>query len=105
VVWGNFDNKVIMILLKLLKNKYFLTTIGIIVWLLFFDKNDVFSQAELITKLNKLKSDRDYYATAIKNNRAEIEELKTNKKSLEKFAREKYHMKRDNEDVYVIIKK
>lgn len=94
-----------MFFIKLIKNKYFLTTIGIIVWLLFFDKNDVFSQAELITKLNKLKSDREYYIAEIKSNRAEIEELKTNKKSLEKFAREKYHMKKDNEDVYVIIKK
>lgn len=90
---------------KFIKNKYLLTTIGIIVWLLFFDKNDVFSQAELNGKLNKLKADRDYYLTEIENNKREIEELKTNKKSLEKFAREKYHMKKDNEDVYVIVKK
>lgn len=94
-----------MILVKLIKNKYFLTTIGIIVWLLFFDKNDVFSQSELITKLNKLKADRNYYIQEIQNNKMAIEDLKTNKKSLEKFAREKYHMKRDNEDVYVIVKK
>lgn len=94
-----------MLLLKLIKNKYFLTTIGIIVWLLFFDKNDVFSQAELITKLNKLKSDRDYYITEIQNNKMEIEDLRTNKKSLEKFARERYLMKKDNEDIYVIVKK
>lgn len=94
-----------MFFVRLIKNKYFLTTIGIIVWLIFFDKNDVFSQAELITKLNKLKSDREYYSQEIKNNISEINELKTNKKSLEKFAREKYHMKRDNEDVYVIVKK
>lgn len=92
-------------MLKLIKNKYFLTTIGIIVWLLFFDKNDVFSQAELITKLNKLKSDRDYYITEIQNNKMEIEDLRTNKKSLEKFARERYLMKKDNEDIYVIVKK
>jgi cell division protein FtsB len=91
--------------LKLIKNKYLLTTIGIVVWLLFFDKNDVFSQADLIGKLNELKADRNYYISEIENNRREIEELKTNKKSLEKFAREKYHMKKDNEDVYVIVKK
>ncbi len=91
--------------LKLIKNKYLLTTIGIVVWLLFFDKNDVFSQAELMGKLNELKADRNYYITEIENNKREIEELKTNKKSLEKFAREKYHMKKDNEDVYVIVKK
>lgn len=94
-----------MKILKLIKNKYFLTTIGIVVWLLFFDKNDVFSQADLMGKLNKLNGDRNYYLSEIENNKREIEELKTNKKSLEKFAREKYHMKKDNEDVYVIVKK
>lgn len=91
--------------LKFIKNKYLLTSVGIIVWLLFFDKNDVFSQMELSGKLNKLKADRDYYISEIENNRREIEELKTNKKSLEKFAREKYHMKKDDEDVYVIVQK
>lgn len=94
-----------MFILKILKNKYVLTIIGIVVWLLFFDKNDVFSQAELISKLNKLKTDRDYYITEIKNNKLAIEDLKNNKKSLEKFAREKYLMKKDNEDVYVFVKK
>ncbi|HRD36992.1 MAG TPA: septum formation initiator family protein [Bacteroidia bacterium] len=94
-----------MILIKFIKNKYFLTTIGIIVWLLFFDKNDVFSQMELMGKLNKLRADKTYYLAEIKNNRDAIEDLKTNKKSLERFAREKYLMKKDNEDVYVIVKK
>ena len=94
-----------MILIKFIKNKYFLTTIGIIVWLLFFDKNDFFSQMELMGKLNKLRADKTYYLAEIKNNRDAIEDLKTNKKSLERFAREKYLMKKDNEDVYVIVKK
>jgi len=92
-------------LLKIIRNKYLLTTIGIIVWLLFFDKNDVFSQMELMGRLNKLRTDKTYYLAEIKNNRDAIKELKTNKKSLERFAREKYLMKMDNEDVYVIVKK
>lgn len=91
--------------LNIIRNKYLLTTIGIIVWLLFFDKNDVFSQMELMGKLNKLRADKTYYLAEIKNNRDAIEDLKTNKKSLERFAREKYLMKKDNEDVYVIVKK
>ncbi|MBN8691983.1 MAG: septum formation initiator family protein [Bacteroidetes bacterium] len=91
--------------LNIIRNKYLLTIIGIIVWLLFFDKNDVFSQMELMGKLNKLRADKTYYLAEIKNNRDAIEDLKTNKKSLERFAREKYLMKKDNEDVYVIVKK
>ena len=94
-----------MKILKLLKNKYFLTTIGIIIWLLFFDKNDVFTQADLMGKLNKLETERDYYIAQIENNKNDINELKTNPESLEKFAREKYLMKKDNEDVFVLVNK
>ena len=94
-----------MFLFRLIKNKYFLTTIGIIVWLLFFDKNDVFTQMDLMNKLGKLQAERDYYLAEIENNRNDIKELQTNKESLEKFAREKYLMKKDNEDVYVVVKK
>jgi cell division protein FtsB len=94
-----------MFILKIIKNKYFLTTISIVVWLLFFDKNDVFTQYDLISKLNKLQADRDYYIAEIEHNKNDITELQTNKKSLEKFAREKYLMKKDNEDVFVIVNK
>ena len=94
-----------MKILKLLKNKYFLTTISIVVWVLCFDKNDVLTQADLIKKLNKLEGERDYYVTEIQNNKNDINELKTNPESLEKFAREKYLMKKDNEDVFVLVSK
>lgn len=94
-----------MFLLKLIKNKYFLTITALIVWLLFFDKNDVFTQHETIAKLNKLKADQGYYISEIEKNKVELQELKTNTESLEKFAREKYLMKRDNEDVFVFVTK
>lgn len=92
-----------MFLLKVLKNKYFLTLVGLIVWLVFFDKNDVFSQYELIRKCRKLEKDKEYYLTEIANNKANLNELRTNKKSLETFSREKYLMKKENEDVYVFV--
>ncbi len=94
-----------MVILKILKNKYFLVIIGLIVWLLYFDKNDVFTQFDLVSKCNKLNTEKDYYITEIENNKKEIVELQTNKESLETFAREKYLMKRDNEDVFVIVTK
>ncbi|MBA3664993.1 MAG: septum formation initiator family protein [Bacteroidetes bacterium] len=94
-----------MFLLKILKNKYFLTTLAIIAWLLFFDKNDVFSQWDLIKKCRKLEKEREYYISSIENNKNELKELQTNKKSLETFAREKYLMKKDNEDVFVFVTK
>lgn len=94
-----------MFLLKILKNKYFLTITGIVVWLLFFDKNDVFTQYELIQKCHKLDKERAYYQAEIENNRMNLKELMTNKKSLETFSREKYLMKKDNEDVFVFVAK
>ena len=94
-----------MVVLNILKNKYFLVIISLIVWLLYFDKNDVFTQFELVTKCNKLNTEKEYYISEIEKNKKEIVELQNNKKSLETFAREKYHMKRDNEDVFVFVQK
>jgi hypothetical protein len=94
-----------MFLLKFFKNKYFLTCIAIFGWLLFFDKNDVFTQWDLVQKCKKLETERNYYISAIGDNRFHLNELTTNKKSLETFAREKYLMKKDNEDVYVFVVK
>lgn len=94
-----------MFLLKLLRNKYFLTVAGIIVWLLFFDKNDVFTQYELIDKCHKLNKEKEYYIAEIENNKLSLNELRTNKASLETFSREKYLMKKDNEDVFVFVAK
>lgn len=95
----------IMMIIKIIKNKYFLTITGIIVWLLFFDKNDVFTQYELIDRCRKLNKEKEYYISEIENNKLSLQELRTNKKSLETFSREKYLMKRDNEDVFVFVAK
>lgn len=94
-----------MVILKILKNKYLLVIIGLFFWLLYFDKNDVFTQFDLIKKCNKLNSEKDYYIAEIENNKKEILELQNNIESLETFAREKYLMKRDNEDVFIFVQK
>lgn len=90
---------------SILRNKYLLTLIGLGIWISFFDRNDLFTQMEMARKIEKLNNERDYYITEIANNKREMVELQTNMKSLEKFAREKYLMKKDNEDVFVIVKK
>ena len=81
------------------------TITGLLVWLLFFDKNDVFTQYDMVEKWNKKKKEKSYYLTEIDNNRNNLNELRTNKKSLETFSREKYLMKKENEDVYVFVTK
>lgn len=89
--------------LHFLKNKYVITVIAMITWLIFFDKNDVITQHELIMQCEKLEKDKEYYLSEINSHRQQLHELKTNKKSLETFSREKYLMKKDNEDVFVFV--
>jgi len=88
-----------------LKNKYLLTTIFLGVWILFFDKNDVSTQLELRKEVKDLQEERDYYFNEINTISYDLHELSTNPKTLEKFAREKYYMKRDNEDIFVLVEK
>lgn len=84
-------------------NRYMFTFLGFLVWLTFFDKHDFILQHSYRNKLNDLKNERDYYIEQIEKNKAEMEELFTSNRNLEKFAREKYYMKRDQEDVFVFV--
>lgn len=91
-------------LLELIRNKYFLTVAAFIVWMLFFDKNDMLSQYEFRSEVNKLQEEKDFYERETAKVKQDLNELNTNLNTAEKFAREKYFMKKDNEDVFVIIK-
>ncbi len=86
-----------------MRNKYLLTIVGLAVWIAFFDKNDLKTQLELRDDVKKLEEERNYYASEINQITSDIKELNTNPKTLEKFAREKYLMKKDNEDIFVIV--
>ena len=88
----------------ILWNKYFISVVAIIVWVAFFDKNDLMSQYELRQKLHQLRTERYYYEDEIEKSKNDMNELRTNPANLEKFAREKYLMKKDNEEIFVIVK-
>ena len=91
-------------LIDLVKNKFFLVTIAFLVWMIFFDKNDLFSQYQYHQQVSKLRQERDFYKKETDEVSTELSELTTDKAALEKFAREKYLMKKENEDVYVVVK-
>lgn len=91
-------------LLPYLKNKYILTLLTFIVWLSFFDRNDFIIQYEYRSKLKELQKELRYYDTEIERSKKDYDALMTNPKNLEKFARERYFMKKDNEDIFVIVK-
>lgn len=88
---------------KIIRNKYLLVILALGIWLLFFDKNDLFSQWARRAEVKKLENDVKYYRTEIERNRKEMLELQSNPKLLEKFAREHYLMKRDNEDIFILV--
>lgn len=85
-----------------LKNKYFIAVAVFCTVILFLDKNDLFSQLDRRRELHKLEQSKAFYTTQIAAERKELEGLKTDPAVLEKYAREKYLMKRDNEDLFLI---
>ncbi len=86
-----------------LRNKYILTFIAFILWLLLFDSNNLIARYKEIRNLHKLRYEREYYLNRIEEDKRKLHELKTDNRNLEKFAREQYRMKRSDEDLYVII--
>jgi cell division protein DivIC len=88
---------------KTLKNKYILTAAAFAVWMLFFDNRDVITtHFKHRAELNRLEESRVYYQAEIDKTRRELQQLKSDPRILEKYAREKYRMKKDNEDLFVI---
>ena len=85
-----------------LKNKYLLTGAFFIVWMLFFDPKDILSDFERRDKLNELQSSELHLKQLITKSHQELDLLKNNAQSIEKYAREKYMMKKDNEDLFIV---
>jgi cell division protein DivIC len=85
------------------RNKYVLTIIIFLIWLLLLDSNNLISRFKEIRALQKLRTEREYYQKKIETDRRKLQELKTDDESLEKFAREQYRMKRPDEDLYIIL--
>ena len=83
-------------------NKYLITGIAFALWMLFFDRNDVITQVKRISELNHLQKSEKLMTQKIADTKHELELLKTNPATLERYAREKYLMKKDNEDLFIV---
>lgn len=88
-----------------LRNFYVISLLIFLFWMLFLDSNDLISQAKLSSKLKNLEAERAHYLEKIDEVEKDREELLSNSELLEKFAREKYLMRRKTEDLYVIVEK
>ncbi|WP_448519033.1 FtsB family cell division protein [Rhodoflexus sp.] len=85
-----------------LNNFYVIFAGSFLLWMAFFDGNNLYSQYEQRKRINELRQERDFYKTNVDRLEKEIAELNHNPKMLEKFAREKYLMKKPNEDIYIV---
>lgn len=86
---------------KIITNKYVIILSVFIIWMVFFDENSLLNHMEFNKEIDKLESEKEYYKSEIYKDSTLIHKLE-NKKEQEKFAREQYHMKKENEDIYLI---
>ena len=87
--------------LKILANRYVLVLIFFTIWILFLDNYSYLEHRVLDKEIEEIEDNINYYKTEIKKDSASIKHLKNNDR-VEKYAREKYYMKRENEDIYII---
>lgn len=86
---------------KFLSNKYVWVLLFFVVWMLFLDNYSYFDHRVLNNEIEELEDNAEYYKEEIKKDKEQIKQLK-NPTQIEKYAREKYFMKKDSEDIYII---
>lgn len=87
---------------NILKNKYFLVITGFLVWMTFFDEKDWKSVSAKIARLDSLQRTKQEMDAKIVATNAEYYQLQTSAKNLEKYGRDKYMMKKSNEEVFQV---
>jgi len=97
--------KLLSFIPSFIKNKFFIAAAVFAVVILFLDRNNFFTRLERDKELRDLEKSKQHYTSEIAAEQKELQALKTNPATLEKYAREKYLMKRDNEDLFIISEK
>lgn len=87
---------------SILSNKYLVALIVFAVIMLFTDHNNIFEQMDRKRELKQLQDKKTYYQQEIEKTKKQLADLSNNSAALEKYAREKFLMKRDNEDVFIL---
>lgn len=101
-MWKNFQKRIKSIP-TFFKSPFLIGGLLFAVWMTFFDENNFITQYHRYAQLTDLLEKKEYYVEQIAKTDKEYKELTTNPATQEKFAREHYWMKRDNEDVFVIV--
>ena len=93
--------KIVRFFFTIISNRYTLALAAFIIWVVFFDESNMFVQRQRTQELVQLNKKIDYYKTQVTQARQELKDLDNDPAALEKYAREKYFMKRDNEEVFI----
>lgn len=91
--------------LRAVRNKYLIAIVAFVIWMLFFDRHDMATQYGYYSQLKELKAEKAFYTTEIGRITKAIEDLNTDPQEQQRVARERYQMKKDNEDIFVIVEK
>jgi len=94
--------EIIKLLLLKLKSPFILIGLLFVLWMLFFDSNSYLNHNRLSNDIDQLQKDQQHYKEEIIKDSIALEEL-SSPEGLEKYAREKYHMKKENEEIFLII--
>ena len=86
---------------KFLSNRYVWVLLSFLIWMVFLDNYSYFGHRVLDKQIKELQDNKEYYLQEIKKDQEKIKKL-NNPDETEKYAREKYYMKKDSEDVYII---
>lgn len=86
---------------KILSNKYFLILLVFVAWMFYFDANSFFVHKELSDEIKELENNKEYFQNEISGDKEFIEKLK-DEDQMEKFARETYYLKKENEEIFII---
>ncbi|MFT4525143.1 MAG: cell division protein FtsB [Granulosicoccus sp.] len=89
----------------IIRNKYVFTGVAFVLWVSFFDENSMIDQVRGTHKVSQLEESMEFYSKEIRKSQEDLNVLATNQERLERFAREKYLMKKDNEDIFVLTTK
>jgi hypothetical protein len=91
------------LIFRIVFNKYLLTTVAFVVWMVFFDSNNLMTRNKLQEKLDGLNVEKQFYLQEIRKDSALTEQLMNDSTRLEEYARERYLMKKENEDLFLVI--
>nr|WP_321222860.1 septum formation initiator family protein [uncultured Psychroserpens sp.] len=87
--------------MKKFRNIFVIVFVVFAIWMLFFDSNSLLIHQDLNEDITDLENEKTYYRNEIEKDNKAIKELSTDE-GIEKMAREKYYMKKENEDIYII---